>query len=291
MALIGYFKAEPTEFVLAFANGRIVRQGAGSSFWYWQPTTSIALVPVSTTDLPFVLNEKTATFQAVAVQGQLTYRIVDPAAVAGLLNFTIFPRSRKYRSDDPEKLGQRLINIVQAHIRAEIQRLTLEEALLGADGLGETITQRVRAETGLAALGVECVGLHIISVKPTPEMAKALEAEHREALQMRADQALYARRAEAVEQERKIKQNELSTQTNLEQQRQALVDLEGENARRVAAFEAEALRTRLAPYQELDPRLVLALAFRDFAANADKIGNLHISSEILERLLNDRSAA
>jgi hypothetical protein len=31
---------------------------------------------------------------------------------------------------------------------------------------------------------------------------------------------------------------------------------------------------------------LLALAFRDFAANAQKIGNLTITSEILEQLLN-----
>ena len=48
-------------------------------------------------------------------------------------------------------------------------------------------------------------------------MGKALEAEYREGLQQRADQAIYARRAAAVEQERRIKENELNTQVLLEQ--------------------------------------------------------------------------
>src|SRR5262249_49935530 len=124
------------------------------------------------------------------------------------------------------------------------------------------------------------------ALKATPELAKALEAEAREALQQRADQAIYARRAAAVEQERAIKQNELSTVVDLEQRRQELIALQGANAQAQATFEAEALRLQLTPYQALDPRLVLGLAFRDFAANAAKIGNLTITTEILEQLLN-----
>ena len=290
MAPIAYFKAEPIEYILAFSNGRIFRQGAGRAFWYWRPSTSIVLIPLSTIDALFVLNETTGNFQAVTLQGQITYRIVEPQMIAGLLNFTIDPRTRQYLSDDPAKLNQRIINIIQAQARDELRRLSLEDALRSADRLASAVLARIQAEKQLAAMGIECISLFFTAIKPTPEMAKALEAEHREALQKRADQAIYSRRADAVEQERKIKQNELSTTVDLEQRRRELVDLQGENARKQAEFEAEATRSQLAPYQALDTRLMLALAFRDFAANADKIGNLTITSEILEQLLNHRSA-
>lgn len=286
MAVIGYFKAEPTEYILAYSNGRLFREGPAKAFWYWRPSTSIILVPIATTDALFALNEVTGNFQAVTLQGQITYRIVVPQTVASLLNFTINPRTRGYLSDDPDRLQQRIINIVQAHTRSELRQLTLEEALRSADRLAQVVQERLQKEQTLEAMGVACVSLFFTSIKATPEMTKALEAEYREALQQRADQAIYARRAEAVEQERKIKQNELATAVDLEERRRNLVDLQGENARQQAMFEAEALRTQLAPYQELDARLVLALAFRDFASNAQKIGNLTITSEILERLLN-----
>jgi hypothetical protein len=74
----------------------------------------------------------------------------------------------------------------------------------------------------------------------------------------------------------------------LEQRRQELVNLQGENTRREAQFAAEALAVQLTPYKELEARLLLALAFRDFAENAQKIGSLTITSEILEQLLNTR---
>jgi regulator of protease activity HflC (stomatin/prohibitin superfamily) len=290
MALIGYFKAEPTEYILAYANGRVFRQGAGRAFWYWRPSTSIVLVPVSTIDALFVLNESTGNYQAVTLQGQLTYRIVAPEMVAQLLNFTIDPDSRGYRSEDPARLSQRIVNRVQAAARDALARLDLETALRSADEIARQVLARLQAEADLTALGVEVLSLFVTSLRPTPEMAKALEAEYREALQQRADQAIYARRAEAVEQERKIKQNELATSIALEERRRELVDLQGANSRQQAAFEAEGTRIRLAPYQGVDTRTLLGLAFRELAANAGKIGNLTVTSELLEQLLNNRAA-
>jgi len=284
--MFAYFKSEPTEYILAYRNGNLIRQGAGLAFWYWQPSTSIIKVPISTIDALFALNETTGNFQAVTLQGQITYRIADARTIAGLLNFTIDPRTRRYRSDDPDKLNQRIINVVQSYTRGELQQLSLEDALRAAEQLANTVLARIQADASLTTLGVECLNLFFTAIKATPEMSKALEAEYREALQKRADQAIYSRRADAVEQERKIKQNELATSVDLEQRRQQLVDLQGANARQQAEFEAEATRIQLAPFQALDARMLLALAFRDFAGNAQKIGNLTITSEILEQLLN-----
>lgn len=219
------------------------------------------------------------------MQGQVTYRVAEPEKLAALLDFTIDTASREYLSEDPEKLAQRVINVVQMYTRQELGQLTLEDALRATEPMARTVLARLQAEPALRALGLEILGLFFTAIKPTPEMAKALEAEYREALQKRADQAIYSRRADAVEQERKIKQNELSTAVDLEQRRQELVALQGENARRTAEFEAESTRIRLTPYQALEPRLLLALAMRELAGNAGKIGNLTITSEILEQLL------
>jgi len=204
MALIGYFKAEPTEYILAYSNGRIFRQGAGQSFWYLPHRTSIVLVPVSTTDVSFVFNEATSNFQVITLQGQFTYRISEPQTIAQVLDFTITPRTHEYRSEDPEKLKQRIINIVQMYTRHELQGLELEEALRSSERMARGVMEHLRQEQPLAFMGVECLSIFFTSIKATPEMSRALEAEYREALQKRADQAIYSRRAEAVEQERKI---------------------------------------------------------------------------------------
>lgn len=289
MIPIKFFKSEPTEYVLVYRGGRLVREGSGLALFYWQPTTSIALVPTGTVDAPFVFNETTKNFQAVTVQGQLTYRIAAPTVVAALLDFTIHPRRKEYRSEDPDKLAQRVVNVVQKHTRHELLQLTLEDALHSATTIAQRVLTAVTHAEEITAMGVVCVDVFFTSIKPIPEMAKALEAEHREALQKRADEAIYARRAAAVEQERKIKANELATEVALEKERTVLVDLQGANVLKAAEAEAEATKMKLAAYTTMDPKILLALAFKELGANAQKIGNLTITPDLLGMLLSAKN--
>src|SRR5947199_274585 len=198
MPTIGFFKAQPTEYVLEFVAGSVRREGLGLAFFYLPYKTQVVVVPTSSRDANFVFNEVTSNFQAA---------------------------------------------------------------------------------------------------KPTPEVAKALEAEYRETLLRQADEAIYARRAAAVEAERTIKEKELNTQITLEEQRRQLIDLEGRNAAQEADYRGQALeqeagyRSRateleLGAYRILEPRALLALAMKELGENAGQIGNLTITSERLAALLN-----
>jgi regulator of protease activity HflC (stomatin/prohibitin superfamily) len=286
MALIGYFKGEPTEYLLMYRSGKLRRAGPGLAFYYWAPSTSIVSIPTGTIDVQFILNETTGNFQAVTLQGQLTYRITDPKAMATILNYSIDPATRAYRSSDPEKPAQRIVNEVQRHARVELLRLSLADALRQSAEIGGSVLAAVKQSQALTEIGIEVLSLYITAIKPTPEMAKALEAEYRESLLIKADQAIYMRRATAVEQERRIKENELSTAVTLEEKRRELVDLQGRNGQQQAEYEASATAVRLTPYKELAPQTLLALALKELAQNADQIGNLTITSEILASLLN-----
>jgi regulator of protease activity HflC (stomatin/prohibitin superfamily) len=288
-ANLGFYKSDPNEYVLVYQGGRARHAGAGLAFFYWAPTTSIVSIPISTVDVPFILSETTGNFQAVTVQGQLTYRIANPGAMAAVLNFTIDPRTRAFVSTDPEKLAQRIVNAVQAQLRAALSSRALAEALKESAAIAAAALAGVQADPGLGAMGVECLNLFITAIKPTPEMAKALEAEYREGLQQRADQAIYARRAAAVEQERRIKENELNTQLLLERRRQELVDLEGLNNNKQAEYNARSNDTWLEPWRQTDPRVLLGLAFKLMGENAGKIGNLTITPELLAGMLDSRN--
>jgi hypothetical protein len=297
---LGFFKAPPTEYVIEFVDGRVVREGAGLAFYYWEHNTHIVAVPTTRKDVEFVFTEATADFQTVTFQGQFSYQIADPARVAALLNYTVDPRRRTYVSDDPERLSQRVGTVIQMATRAEIQRRPLTEALQVAESVAAAVLERSREDPQLADLGVALRNVYILAVKPTPEVAKALEAEYRESLLRRADEAIYARRGAAVDEEHKIRETELNSQVALEEQRLRLIDWQGSNAEREAdyrgraveqeaAYRARALEQELAAYRTLDPRTLLALAFKEFGQNADRIGNLTITSEILAALLNGRA--
>lgn len=303
MLNIGFFKAQPGEYVIKYVSGKIAREGSGLAFYYLKYNTQIVAVPTTSTDGAFVFNEVSNNFQAVTIQGQFTYFISNARQAASLLNFTIEPQRRTYISSDPERLPQRITNVIQMETRGEIQSRSLEDTLRDAQQIAATVFARIRDNGLLEPLGVQLLNVYFQAVRPTPEVAKALEAQYRETLLRQADEAIYARRAAAVEEERKIKENELHTDITLAQRRQELIELEGANAQQEAefrglAFEREAehrsraTATELAVYnQGADPKLVLALALKEIGSNAKRINNLTITTEMLGALLNETSSA
>ncbi len=194
-----------------------------------------------------------------------------------------------------------MANVIQTQTRALIGARTLGEVLADAQNMAGQVLESVRANNLLAALGVELLGVFFVGVKPTPEVSKALEAPFRESLLRAADEAVYARRGAAVEEERKIKQSELETDVTLENNRRELIERKGQNATQEAefrgraleleaGFRARALQSETDVFAGLEPRLVLALAMRELGTNAKRIGNLNITPEILASLLDGRAA-
>ena len=213
---IRFIKVQPTTYLLVYQKGRLVREGTGLAFFYYGPTSSLVAIPTASSEVPFIFEETTADYQKVTIQGQITYRVVDAKKLAALMNFTLAPNGQSYASDDPEKLPQRLINIVNVQARAQVQRLPLRQAVRESDALVEGLRPTLMASPEIAALGLEILGFSILAIKPTPETARALEAETREQLLKEADDAIFRRRNAAVENERSIKENELNTENAVE---------------------------------------------------------------------------
>jgi regulator of protease activity HflC (stomatin/prohibitin superfamily) len=312
---IGFIKAPPTTHIIHYRRGKVEQQGPGLSFWYLTYHSVIVRINLASIDVPFVFTEVSSDLQDTTLQGELTYRIVQPERAAALLDFSLNARGQ-YQSDDPTKLGERLVKAAQIQARSFTHRYPLSDLLLKSDELVAEMQGALKSSESLQQLGVELVGLSILSIKATPEMAKALQAKSREQLLLEADQAMHHRRNTAVEMERQIKENELETeiavetkrrqvrQTQVEAdiavetQRAALVDRQVENQRKEAEARGAALRATLEPLKEIDwrtlvaaspegnnPRSLIAMAFRDLADNASKIGHLNIAPELLQSLM------
>jgi len=71
-------------------------------------------------------------------------------------------------------------------------------------------------EPVVSQLGIEIPEFHIVGIKSTPEMSKALQAQTRENLPREADEAIFANRNAAVDMERTIRENELNTEILVE---------------------------------------------------------------------------
>lgn len=271
MFSIKFIKFQPTTYVMQYKNGRIKREGAGLAFFYYALTTSMVAVPMGSEDIAFIFEEHSSDFQQITVQGQVTYRISDPQKIGGLLNFSINPVTQQYIAEDPKKLSQRIVNVVKVLTRKGLQNLALRDALKATDAMVTLVISAVKHSSELQALGVEILGLSFLAIKPTPETAKALEAEAREQILKVADDAVYTRRNAAVEQERRIKENELSTEIAVETKKRQIRETQMEAEKSIQQKQNELQQSRIEAKiaQEAQNTQLVTLATENTKREAD----------------------
>ena len=242
---IKYFKADSSTYVLKTASGKICKQGKGLSFFYNAATTSVVAIPVNVQEAPFIFTLQTADFQEVVVQGQVAYRIVDPVKIADVLNFNLKSNGQEYISEDPLKLSDRVVRSVQAIVQSKVQAVGLREALLINQVLVGVVLEGLSKQPSLSSLGIKIIDVSIAGVSPSPETSRALEAEARESILKEADDAIYARRKSAVEQERTIKEAELQTELIVQEKEQEIEESQIANERAILRGRIETERERL----------------------------------------------
>lgn len=293
---IQYIKSQPTIYLMQFNRGKIKREGAGQSFFYYGPSSTLVAIPVGSQDSHFMLEMASADFQGVTVQGQVTYRIAHPKQLAQMMDFSLKARGKNYASEDPQRLRERLIMQTEVIIQRAVQSMTLKEALRSAAAIAQDAQQQLQLQSEIAALGLEILGVSIVAIKPTPDIARALEAQAREEHLKAADDAIYSRRMAAVENERAIRQNELDTEIaveekkseiqetqmaakaarlrmenelrdtqmnadiELEEKRKAHVASQSANSRTLAQAQAYKVASLMEALEKTDPRIVQALA-------------------------------
>lgn len=100
--------------------------------------------------------------------------------------------------------------------------------------------------------------------------------------------------------QRKLREMKLEADISVENQRKSLIEQKTENDKKEAETKGYVIETTLKPYRDMDwktltalnnnsdPRFNISLAFRELADNADKIGNLNISPDLLDSILNEK---
>jgi hypothetical protein len=293
---IQFVKVDPTQYVLQFRKGQVVKEGLGLSFLYFAPTTSVVAVPMAAFDEGFMFEHVTRDFQAVTVQGQVVFRVKEPKKTAALLNFTLTADGRRYASDDAAQLPARVVRAVEVLSQQAVKGWPLKEALLATDRLATLVATGLAQSAEITSLGLEVLGVSVVAIRPTPETAKALAADAREAILKAADDAIYARRNAAVEAEREIRESELETEIAVEKKsrtvretkmdaeaalrereqalrqkqmeadialedtRTAFVETNAANTRVLAEAEAHRVGAVMEALKSTDPRVVQALA-------------------------------
>lgn len=102
-----------------------------------------------------------------------------------------------------------------------------------------------------------------------------------------------------TENERKLREMKLAADIAVEDQRRQYIERKTANDQKEAETQGYVIETTLKPYRDIDwkiltalnnnsdPKFNISLAFRQLAENAEKIGNLNISPNLLGSILNN----
>src|SRR5262249_32296930 len=148
-----------------------------------------------------------------------------------------------------EKLSLLFSQIAEQRARAWVASVPLRRALAeGPPALRHEIHLAFREERALEDLGLELVSVRISSIRPSPPLPPPAAAGGPGGpppggrTEQGGDEPPFARRANAVEKERAIQENELQTQVELAKRQEELIGQKGLNAQREATEEVTASR-------------------------------------------------
>ncbi|MEZ5991899.1 MAG: SPFH domain-containing protein [Planctomycetota bacterium] len=241
LGLLRHLRAEPNQYILHYRAGKLARQGAGLAYWFMPMSASIALLPVEDAEATTLLHERTSDMQGVNAQLTVRYRVAKPELAARRVNFAISTETGGWTEKPLEKLAEFFNQRVQGPARAALAAMVLADAIkTGAEVVQRAVRASLHDDPELHDMGLAVVDVHVIHVSPSAEMEKALQTPARESLQQKADEAIFRRRADAVEKERAIKENELSTEIELERRNEELIQRRGANKLREVGQDAEA---------------------------------------------------
>lgn len=238
-----HLRAEATSHILQYRSGRLQRAGQGLAFWFSPMAAAVAEVPIDDRDLNYVFKGRTRDYQEVTLQGVIAYRVIDAKCLAGRVDFSIDLDRGTHVKQPLEQIATLLTGIAQQAGLQVVARANVAELMVsGFDEVVAAIAKDLRNSVTLEQLGIAVENVRLDEIKPTSELERALQTPTREDLQQRADEAMFQRRALAVEKERAIAENELQTQVELARREQALIAQRGKNAHQEVEQQAEARR-------------------------------------------------
>lgn len=308
--LIAQLRSDASNHVIRYRNGRTRQSGRGLVFWFRPATASIAELPMDDREMSLFVTGRSRDFQTVSVQGTLTWHVADPARLAERVDFSIGLLTGSYVSEPIEQIETRLTGLVNQTALQYLAETTVQNLLdAGPDPLRARLQAALTAEPSLAEIGIAVVAVRLTNLAPSSELDRALQTPTFEALQQKADQATFERRALAVEKERAIAENELANRIELARREKLLIAEEAENSRNraagvaeaqqiEAAAEAERIRTvesarseaeqsRIAIYRDLPPSVLLGLAARELAGKLDTIEHVNVTPDLLAAVASE----
>jgi regulator of protease activity HflC (stomatin/prohibitin superfamily) len=311
---VARLRSDASHHVMRYRNGALQQSGRGLVFWFRKDVSSIAEIPMDDREMTVFVKGRSADFQTVNVQGVLAWRVAEPERLAERVDFTIaLAKKGAYVGQPIERIETRLGGLLNQAALDYLAKAPVRQLLdAGIEPLREQLAAALASDSALAEIGLEIVSVRLNNLAPSSELERALQTPTFEALQQKADQATFERRALAVEKERAVAENELANRVELAKREMELIaeetrnyrdrakgqaeaqqveaESEANRIRLVEAAKAEAEQAHMAVFRDLPPNVLLGLAAREFAGKLETIEHFNVTPELLASVMREFSA-
>lgn len=297
---IRYRKFKPTEYVIKVKDGAVDKKGLGLALFYSTRKSSIVRIPTTAMEVGFTYDEiLTTDFQRINVQGDLSYVIEDFDKIAKVVDFTYQENEAQYTAICREArnvIEKQILNLAKVLTTKFVSGRDVRNVVRCGNELAGILKEAFESDETIKCFGIRILNVSVLAITPQLETRKALEAATREEILRQQDDAIYLRRNAAIEQERKIRENELDTEIKvaekekercekemetkkmlqekeaqieaekvqneiqLEEERKKLVELMTENERRKSDAKAYDMQVLMKVFDTMNPAVVNALA-------------------------------
>lgn len=172
-------QAGPTEYLLVYRRGRIIKQGFGLGAWCLPGLDHACLVPCTANNLAFKADQVTQENQGVEITGFAVWKIAKPEAA-----------SQRFLFDDPAQavatINTYLQDVVESAIRHRMANMTIEEVLRKRATIILELKRELAYITDQWGLELDTIEIKNVRILSAQVFAH-LQAPYREALRMQSE--------------------------------------------------------------------------------------------------------
>lgn len=249
----GRVQASPTEYLLVYRRGRVIRHGFGLGAWCLPGLDHAIRVPCTANSLAFQADQVTQENQGVEITGFAVWKIAKPELAAQRFSF-----------DDPTQavatINAYLQDVVESAIRHRMANMTIEEVLRKRASIILELKRELAYITdqwGLELDTIEIKNVRILS----PQVFTQLQAPYREALRLQSETTTL-RAEQEIAAKRLGQQDAISRQENeyRQQEQERAHQLRLQQVRLDQQLEIESARLIIARMKDADMPMLTAQA-------------------------------
>lgn len=175
----GWIQALPTEHLIHYRRGRVLRQGLGMGSWMMPVIDRYILVPCTAQNLSFAADQITRENQGVEIAGFAVWKIARPDLTAQRFDFND-------QQEPTRKIGAYLKDVVESAIRHLVANMTIEEVLRKRASIILELKRELDYITGQWGLEIDTIEIKNVKIM-SGDVFSHLQSSYREELRLNAE--------------------------------------------------------------------------------------------------------